>query len=75
MSNGVWPIDTASAYGNEAEVGQAVREAVEEGITQISEEHTKSSAQVILRWNLQKGVVVIPGSSNLDQLPVPGAFP
>jgi diketogulonate reductase-like aldo/keto reductase len=28
----------------------------------------KSSAQVILRWNLQKGVVVIPGSSNPDHI-------
>ncbi len=27
-----------------------------------------SSAQVILRWNLQKGVVVIPGSSNPDHI-------
>ncbi len=33
-------------------------------ISAIAEAHGKSSAQVILRWNLQKGVVVIPGSSN-----------
>lgn len=33
-------------------------------ISQIAKTHGKSSAQVILRWNLQKGVVVIPGSSN-----------
>lgn len=33
-------------------------------ISQIAEVHNVSSAQVILRWNLQKGVVVIPGSSN-----------
>lgn len=37
-------------------------------ITQIAEVHGKSSAQVILRWNLQKGVVVIPGSSNPDHI-------
>ena len=30
----------------------------------IAKAHGKSVAQVILRWNLQKGVVVIPGSSN-----------
>ena len=30
--------------------------------------HGVSSAQVILRWNLQKGVVVIPGSSNPDHI-------
>lgn len=33
-------------------------------IGDIAERHGKSSAQVILRWNLQNGVVVIPGSSN-----------
>ena len=40
----------------------------DEVITQIAEVHGKSSAQVILRWNLQKGVVVIPGSSNPDHI-------
>lgn len=33
-------------------------------IVKIAENHHVTSAQVILRWNLQKGVVVIPGSSN-----------
>lgn len=33
-------------------------------IVEIAEKYNISSAQVILRWNLQKGVVVIPGSSN-----------
>ena len=33
-------------------------------ISEIAKVHGKSSAQIILRWNLQKGVVVIPGSSN-----------
>lgn len=36
----------------------------DEVIVKIAEIHNVSSAQVILRWNLQKGVVVIPGSSN-----------
>ncbi len=36
----------------------------DETISAIAKAHGKSSAQVILRWNLQKGVVVIPGSSN-----------
>ncbi len=35
-----------------------------EVIVKIAQSHNVSSAQVILRWNLQKGVVVIPGSSN-----------
>ncbi len=37
-------------------------------ISEIAEVHGVSSAQVILRWNLQKGVVVIPGSSNPDHI-------
>lgn len=37
-------------------------------ISKIAETHGKSSAQVILRWNLQKGVIVIPGSSNPDHI-------
>ena len=36
----------------------------DEVIVGIAKKHNVSSAQVILRWNLQKGVVVIPGSSN-----------
>lgn len=39
-----------------------------EVISEIAAAHNKSSAQVILRWNLQKGVVVIPGSSNPDHI-------
>ena len=35
---------------------------------EIANNHNVSSAQVILRWNLQKGVVVIPGSSNPDHI-------
>lgn len=35
-----------------------------ETIVEIAKSHNVSSALVILRWNLQKGVVVIPGSSN-----------
>lgn len=33
-------------------------------LTQIAAAHGKSAAQIILRWNLQRGIVVIPGSSN-----------
>ena len=39
-----------------------------EVISKIADAHGKSSAQVILRWNLQKGVVAIPGSSNPDHI-------
>ena len=39
-----------------------------EVISGIAKAHRVSSAQAILRWNLQKGVVVIPGSSNPDHI-------
>ena len=39
-----------------------------ETIVKIANNHNVSSAQVILRWNLQKGVVVIPGSSNPNHI-------
>lgn len=38
----------------------------DETISRIAKKHDKSSAQVILRWDLQKGVVIIPGTSNPD---------
>lgn len=34
LRSGVRLIDTASAYGNEEEIGQAIREAIDEGIIQ-----------------------------------------
>lgn len=37
-------------------------------IVEIANNHKVSAAQVILRWNLQKGVVIIPGSSNPEHI-------
>ena len=42
----------------------------DETITAIASAHGVSAAQVILRWDLQRGVVVIPGSSNPDHIRV-----
>lgn len=39
-----------------------------ETINTIAENHGVTAAQVILRWNLQRGVIVIPGSSNPDHI-------
>ena len=39
-----------------------------ETIKAIAEAHGVSPAQVILRWDLQRGIVVIPGSSNPDHI-------
>ena len=41
------------------------RELMSEPVLEkIAKNHKKSLAQVILRWDLQRGVVIIPGSSN-----------
>ena len=40
----------------------------DETIKAIADAHGVSSAQVILRWDLQRGIVVIPGSSNPDHI-------
>lgn len=37
-------------------------------IIEIAKKYNVSSAQVILRWNLQRNVVVIPGSSNYEHI-------
>ena len=37
-------------------------------IREIAAAHQKSPAQVILRWNLQRGVAVIPGSGNPEHI-------
>lgn len=51
--------------GGRGHTGELLRDSV---ISEIANAHGVSSAQVILRWNLQKGVVVIPGSSNPDHI-------
>ena len=40
----------------------------DETITEIAEAHSVSAAQVILRWDLQRGIVVIPGSGNPEHI-------
>ncbi len=40
----------------------------DETIVEIAQNHNVTPAQVILRWNLQRGVVVIPGSSNPEHI-------
>ena len=39
-----------------------------EVINEIAKNHDVSAAQVILRWDLQRGIVVIPGSSNPEHI-------
>ena len=39
-----------------------------EVILKLAEKYNKSSAQIILRWQLQAGYIAIPGSSNPDHI-------
>jgi len=52
--------------GVDRKVGGGLLE--EEGVRAIAEKHAKTPAQVLLRWNLQRGVAVIPKSSQLVHL-------
>ena len=40
----------------------------DETIVNIAESHNRTSAQILVRWHLQTGYVVIPGSSNPDHI-------
>ena len=37
-------------------------------LTEIAENHNKSVAQVVLRWNVQRGVIVIPKSVHVNRV-------
>ena len=39
-----------------------------EVVTELADKYGKSSAQIILRWQLQAGFIAIPGSSNPDHI-------
>lgn len=45
--------------------GEILRDEV---INRIAQAHGKSAAQIIIRWHIQKGFVVIPGASNPDYI-------
>ena len=60
---------SACSAGAPAESSESPAEAAE--LTEkgtAPEETGETAAQVILRWNLQRGIVVIPGSSNPDNI-------
>jgi len=48
--------------------GHTSEQFADQTIVEIAQAHHVTSAQVILRWHLQRGVVAIPGSSNPDHI-------
>lgn len=50
-------------------LGHGDRSLIEEKIfNNLGEKYDKSAAQIILRWHIQMGFVVIPGSSNITHI-------
>lgn len=54
-----------SPFGGRGHTGELFADEV---ISSIAAAHDVTSAQAVLRWNLQRGVVVIPGSSNPEHI-------
>ena len=40
----------------------------EEVFTKLAEKYGKTNAQIVLRWHVQAGNVIIPGSKNADHI-------
>lgn len=50
-------------------LGHGDKTLIQESLfTQLAEKYHKSNAQIILRWHLQDGNIVIPGSKNPDHI-------
>lgn len=50
-------------------LGHGDKELIQESVfTRLAEKYKKSNAQIILRWHIQAGNVVIPGSKNPEHI-------
>ena len=58
-------IESWYPFGGRGHTSENFNNDVIKGLT---EKYNKTSAQIILRWQLQAGYIVIPGSSNPDHI-------
>lgn len=58
-------IESWFPLGGRDSQGEILRDPV---INKIAEAHGKTAAQVIIRWHIQKGFCVVPGSSNPEHI-------
>ena len=50
-------------------IGHGDKKIIEENILKkLGKKYNKSSVQIILRWHLQMGFIVIPGSKNIEHI-------
>lgn len=58
-------IESWYSFGGRGHTAESFNNEV---ILELAEKYNKSSAQIILRWQLQAGFIAIPGSSNPDHI-------
>lgn len=69
LVNGYELIATANAYVNEKAVGRGNTVILDEPvIAELAAKYGKAPAQVIMRWQVQEGNVVIPGSKTFAHI-------
>ena len=66
-------LETMKEYGVQAEAWAPLAEGkhgifTDPTLTKIAEKYEKSVAQVVLRWNTQRGVVIIPKSTHVERM-------
>lgn len=66
-------LETMKEYGVQPEAWAPLAEGkhgifTDPKLTEIGEKYGKSAAQVVLRWNVQRGVVIIPKSTHVERM-------
>lgn len=62
------PLGSSSYVELHMDYGKNIGALQEPIIQELAQKYSKTPAQVILRWNLQRGVSIIPKSSNITRI-------